>query len=403
MRKLKRHQSFRGVIASDTSVFGCGARGNFAFVRPLAFHCVLPLWLVYSSLFAPTAAIAANGPSGHSAEIAQPPLANRSTIRVDNNVYTPQNAGKSWSLSSPDADTLRFELRRGDHWSSPSWTDPDSSERDEIAGRTVYPAGTQINITYDFMVEPGETNCASGPGRWLVLGQMHEYNLSDSPPLAVELVDGDHMAINVGTKNPVYLYTDQRPIQRGHYYSMNIRVKFANHGDGFLEIWRDGASIVDYHGSLGTGVGTYWKEGIYRSSANESIAVRFRHLKITTVAMVTGISASFAKGAHSGAKSITVTLRLSGAVTVSGTPRLTFSDGSTAVYRNGSGTNVLIFSFVARPGETNVSIPEIAGVDLPNGATVRDALGTAADLSITRLRLQFDNHGSDDERRHINP
>jgi hypothetical protein len=413
MRKLNGCQCFKGVVATGRRLFDPGVRGNSAAIWPLVFCGFLVLHLGSPNPLTPTTAIAANGEArmsdearDHSAEIAPPFPANESTISIDNSVYTSQNASQSWSLSSPDADTLRFELHSGDHWSSSSWTDPATAERDEISGQTVYPPGTQINIAYDFMVEPGQTNSASGPGRFLVLGQMHEHNVPKSPPFAVELVNGDHMAIDIGTGNPVYLYKDPSPIVRGHYYSMNIQAKFAKDGDGFLEVWRDGANIVDYHGSIGTGAGTYWKQGIYRSSAKESIAVNFRRLKITAIAMVTGISASLVNRANGGGATIAVTLHMSEAVTVSGTPQLMLSDGSTAIYTGGSVNNALIFSFTAGADETNVSVPEVAGVNLPHGATVKDALGAAANLSIAsiaRSGLRFDKRATGNESRHVDP
>jgi Polysaccharide lyase len=287
MRILKCWQSVKEVAPTARGLFGPDALRNFSAIPRLLFTGLLVLHLGSSNPLIQTTAIASNNAAKISdgtsdpAEIAPPFPANGSTISVDNSAYMAQNADQSWSLSLPDADTLRFELRSGDHWSSSSWTDPATSERNEIAGQTVYPVGTQIEIAYDFMVEPGQTNSASGPGRWLVLGQMHEYNVQLSPPFAVEMVNGDHMAINIGTDNLHYVYTDPNPVQRGRYYSMNVKVKFDNNRNGFLSVWRDGTNIVDYHGPIGTGAATYWKEGIYRSSAQESIAARFRNLKIT--------------------------------------------------------------------------------------------------------------------------
>ena len=44
---------------------------------------------------------------------------------------------------------------------------------------------------------------------------------------------------------------------------MNVQVKFDANGNGFLEVWRDGVQIVDYHGAIGSGgAETYWKEGV---------------------------------------------------------------------------------------------------------------------------------------------
>ena len=56
-------------------------------------------------------------------------------INIDGVDYLIQNAGKSWSLGTPDADTVRFEVRSGDRWSD----DPATRERSELSGGdTVY-------------------------------------------------------------------------------------------------------------------------------------------------------------------------------------------------------------------------------------------------------------------------
>ena len=50
---------------------------------------------------------------------------------------------------------------------------------------------------------------------------------------------------------------------------------------------------------------------------------------------------------------VTLTLKLSEAVTVAGgTPTLTLNDGGTATYTGGSGTNALTFSYTVAPGRT---------------------------------------------------
>ncbi|HWK33634.1 MAG TPA: hypothetical protein VNR51_08140, partial [Hyphomicrobium sp.] len=42
------------------------------------------------------------------------------------------NADKPWSFSSPDNNTMRFEVRKGDVFKSSSWTDPSTSERNNV-------------------------------------------------------------------------------------------------------------------------------------------------------------------------------------------------------------------------------------------------------------------------------
>jgi hypothetical protein len=48
---------------------------------------------------------------------------NGSTIMIAGTTARVQNANQSWSLTMPEASTLRFEFRPGDHWSSLGWSD----------------------------------------------------------------------------------------------------------------------------------------------------------------------------------------------------------------------------------------------------------------------------------------
>jgi hypothetical protein len=87
-----------------------------------------------------------------------------------------------------------------------------------------------------------------------------------------------------------------------------------------------------------------WKQGIYRSSAKENIAVNFRRLKIAAVAMVTGINAALVNGAMSGDKTIAVTLHMSGRCDA---VRCADIDAQRWRHRGlwAAPTNALIFSF----------------------------------------------------------
>src|SRR5258708_7426471 len=80
-------------------------------------------------------------------------------------------------------------------------------------------------------------------------------------------------------------------------------------------------------------------------------------------------------------KTIALTLVLSEAVMVTGTPTLTLNDGGTATYAGGSGTNVLTFSYTVGASDSSVSALAVTQVNLPNGATVQDMAGNTANLS----------------------
>ena len=197
-----------------------------------------------------------------------------------------QNANQPWSLTEPDANTLRFSLHSGDHWAEAGGgyndlTMNNAAERTEIAvnAGNPYPAGTQINISYQLMVEPGAANTAP----WLSLSQFHETPANGPGPFGI-LLDGEHMMIRTASgSGSTVLWEDPNPIQRGHYYDMNIQVKFDPSGNGFLSVWRDGVQIVNYQGPIGyDGQSYYFKKGVYRGPAPETITADFRNLHITT-------------------------------------------------------------------------------------------------------------------------
>ncbi len=77
---------------------------------------------------------------------------------------------------------------------------------------------------------------------------------------------------------------------------------------------------------------------------------------------------------------VTLTVKLSGAVTVKGgTPTLTLNDGGTATYTGGSGTSTLTFSYKVAAGQNTSDLAVTAAN--ANGATIKDAVGNVADLS----------------------
>ena len=101
----------------------------------------------------------------------------------------------------------------------------------------------------------------------------------------------------------------------------------------------------------------------------------------TTIPTVTQVVASPGSGTENPGDVITLTVDLSKAVTVTGTPTLTLNDGAIATYVSGSGTNALTFSYTVAATDSTVPTLAITQVNLPSGATVKDAAGNAANLS----------------------
>ncbi len=200
---------------------------------------------------------------------------NAAQIRVDNHVFEVENANKSYSLTKPDSQTLRFEMRSGDHWT-------DGTERSEVECQTHYPSNeafgynsnTSLSVAYDFMLELGNLNTAA----WMIIGQWHGGTVVPfSFALAQEKLQ---VVVRNSAGAATVLYTDPNPIQRGRYYSMAIKINF---GAKTLSVTRDGVQIASSSTQWGVvGERNYWKMGIYRAATTNDIqAANYRNFVIS--------------------------------------------------------------------------------------------------------------------------
>jgi hypothetical protein len=225
----------------------------------------------------------------------------RTSSSIDGTSHENQTAGQRWSLSSPDPHTLRFEIRPDDR----AWFDSGSVDRSEVASNQLISNGAPINMAYKFMLQPDAANTAS----WFVTPEMYTEhtalgpNVHTSPPFAIELA-GEHPRVlarycparldpSNGARNLTLLtpWTDPDPIRRGQYYDFIIQANAANTSDGHLDVWANGAEVVNYHGPLGHRTATSWKEALYRlADAFQTVAANFRDLKATTGAPPLGVS-----------------------------------------------------------------------------------------------------------------
>ncbi|RWC56619.1 MAG: glycoside hydrolase family 16 protein [Mesorhizobium sp.] len=96
---------------------------------------------------------------------------------------------------------------------------------------------------------------------------------------------------------------------------------------------------------------------------------------------VTQVAASPATGVEHAGDAITMTVAFNKVVTVTGTPTLSLNDGGTASYVSGSGTSALTFRTTVASTDKDTSALAITGVNLPSGASIKDASGVAANLS----------------------
>jgi hypothetical protein len=197
---------------------------------------------------------------------------------IDGQGWYSENAGQPWSLTTPDSHTVRMELRAGDYWA-----DGGNSSRSEILAASSVANGDIFNATYQMTIEPGTSNVNSGLS-WLSLTQMYGAN---GATFSIQL-KGEQMAVVVNLNEPTekQVYIDSNPIQRGHAYSIQIQARFASDSTGYLEMWRDGVQIVDYHGVLGDPGANYnLKLGIYRGepmAANYTMAADYSNIVTST-------------------------------------------------------------------------------------------------------------------------
>jgi hypothetical protein len=216
------------------------------------------------------------------------------------------NGNAPWAITEVNDHTLQFQLQPADLWAD------NASHRSEIAGGTVLAPTADINLSYQFAVQPGFSDTSNNLA-WLILGQFHAddnnpiyQKFSDgSPPLAFHLTgpngigEGDYLAIQAlyalpgqtswtpatspGDPLNGYIYVSPTPILRGQNYNVQVEASFQNNSSGFLEVWLNGVEVVNYHGPLGYGGGVYWKEGIYEGwSSNQTITVDYSNTVLTT-------------------------------------------------------------------------------------------------------------------------
>jgi hypothetical protein len=232
-----------------------------------------------------------------------------SVFHVGGDKYEVETAGKSYSITNPDAQTLRFEVHQGDNWAGGgdgAYCDRSEIQNDTKSVTTSWgakiPAGTPTTLDYQFMVEANSNgafvNTQNHNNGWFAVGQMHNDDIASgvgtSPPFALQM-DGDKLQVVARYVTPggnpsnsssalkmLTLWTDPNPVRAGVYRAINVRANFSNSSGGYLQVSIDGTQVVNYQGPLGYGQGTYWEYGIYRSRAAEIAAVRYRNMHLAT-------------------------------------------------------------------------------------------------------------------------
>ncbi len=152
-----------------------------------------------------------------------------------------------------------------------------------------------------------------------------------------------------------------------NYYDMS-GIGSSNGGTtaGWIDVGALGGTAGPYNGTVNTSNNVNMLTGTYFTQNETSVRQ---------------VLTSPSSGTELAGNTITLTVDFSAAVTVTGTPTLTFNDGGTATYVGGSGTNALAFSYTVGASDGSVSALAITQVNLPGGATIKDGSGNAADLT----------------------
>jgi len=217
---------------------------------------------------------------------AQPTLAEHWTEQKDD--------AKPYAIQQLGPDHFRFEVRAGDNWKH----DTDfSRNRAELKSDTAQPLGQDVWFSYQMNIHGGPASTA----RFCLLGQFHHSNdpwdIGGSPPFAINLYP------QTNTLRFIKRYTADRkttttidtvmyetpPIRRDRWMHIVGHIVFGWNGDGTVELWLDGRKIVDLpHTSIGYNdmVGPYWKFGIYRGQAPETLVVEYANMELGSASLL---------------------------------------------------------------------------------------------------------------------
>lgn len=161
----------------------------------------------------------------------------------------------------------RFEVRPGD-------IEPETgSPRSEVSGPT-FNAGEEIFVRDAIRV--GATDTLQGG--WQLIDQLHETAWGGSPGIAVFLDPGRQLSLSAGDRLPLFWRGPQLQVER--WYDLVYRVKLSpDPSQGYVEVWLDGVPQLLVNGTsrvYGQTIQTsqtYFKAGIYRSSASSGVSV----------------------------------------------------------------------------------------------------------------------------------
>jgi hypothetical protein len=249
--------------------------------------------------FALFAAVASAAPAARAG------VPDNAQVAVDGLSFSSQNANRGWSLETAGRPICaeRFEVRSGDVWPHDVQTGNMGTERSELAGPidATNPGVFDTNVwtAYQFRVRRGVPTTSP----WVVMGDWHMLpdpgDIGAGSPWQFELDADDILGFETrtSTEKPIvdgphmhYIWKSAGPVTRGVWHSLVSRTIFdwRPTGEGAIDVWLDGAQIVRYRGAVGynTTKPPYFKFGIYRAAAPETLAVYYSNIAMSRTSLL---------------------------------------------------------------------------------------------------------------------
>jgi hypothetical protein len=217
--------------------------------------------------------------------------------------YGVLTAGKSYSLTNPDPQTLQFEVQPGDRAANDLLTG-ELCDRSEVnMTPALIPEGTPIAINFQAMVQPnGPNNTFTNTASETILGEMQGTERSGSPPFAIRIVHGDYLQVvarytppggnpsnGPGSNMQQLTWTAPNPIVPGQYYNISVQATFSQTSGGHLAVSINGNQVTNYNGPLGYGGQNYWLYGLYRPyKTPQTVTADFRNMTLVTGSAAAG-------------------------------------------------------------------------------------------------------------------
>jgi hypothetical protein len=150
----------------------------------------------------------------------------------------------------------------GNKW----YNDAADVERTELDGyKQTFEAGATYWVSYSLYIEPGPRLTSD----WMALGQI--------PGLMGHMFKNSIMSWVFQGKT---FHSEIVRPEQNYQFAEKIVVDPVN---GYYGAWFNGRQVVDYHGRVGdAGKKYYYKIGIYRGTAQETMTVRYANFKFGT-------------------------------------------------------------------------------------------------------------------------